>query len=85
MLRPRQEASTAGDGHLPTLPNHIGNGRQQDNHDEPQSTNYQEASIKFSSGSGSSLPYPFDSQSSLENENGGLGMHHNIIASSSRN
>ena len=85
MLRPRQEASKAGDGDPPILSNQIGKGRQQDVHNEPQSANCQEASIKSSSGSGSSLPYPFDSQSSLENEDGGLGMHHNITASSSRN
>ena len=84
MLRPRQEASAVGDGHPPTLSNGIEKGPQQDNHNEPQSTNYQEASIKSSSGSGSSLPYPFDSQSSLENEDGGLGMHHDMIGSLSR-
>ena len=75
MLRPKQEASAAGDGDPPILPNQIGQRHQQDNnHNEPQSTNCQEASIKSSSGTGSSLPYPFDSQSSLENEDGGLGM-----------
>lgn len=37
---------------------------------DPPSPNSQEASIRSPSRSDSSLPYRFDSQSSLENENG---------------
>ena len=88
MLCPRQEqeASAVEDAHHPpNLPNQIPNDRQQDNYIEPESTIGQEASIKSLSGNGPSLSYPFDSQSSLENEDGGLGMHHNIIRSLSRN
>ena len=57
---------------------HAETGCDQVNH-EPPSPNSQDASIRSPSRSGSSVPYPFDSQSSLENENGSHRMYHNTV------
>ena len=46
---------------------------------EPPSQNSQEASTRSPSRSRSSVPNPFDSQSSLENENGSHSMYRNTL------
>ncbi len=54
---------------------HAETGCDQVSH-EPPSPNSQEAPTGTPSRSGSSVPYPFESQSSLENENGSHGTYH---------
>lgn len=51
---------------------------------EPASPKSQEASIESPSGIGSSTPFPFDFQSSLENEDGSHGTYRNTVESMSR-
>lgn len=76
MPGPRQENCIAGDGDLQSLTrNQTETGRDQINN-EPNS---QEASIKSPSRSGSSVPCPFDSQSSLENEDGSHARRKSLI------
>ena len=87
MQRPRQEARDVGDGDLPTLTNQVEPDRDQGNGEPPAPTG-QDGSINSSSHqsrNGSSIPYPFDSQSSLENEDGSHGTYRSKIESISNN
>ena len=75
----RQENCNVGDGDLQSVTrNQKEIGRDQINN-QPPSSNSREASLKSPSRSDSSIPYPFDSQSSLENEDGNHGMLGNTI------
>lgn len=81
MHKIRQENRNAGDGDLQSFTaNQAEIGRDKVNN-ETSSPNSQEASIDCPSGIGSSIPYPFDSQSSLENDNGSHGMYRNTVVS----
>lgn len=74
MSRLRQGNLNAGDSDLrPLTTNPAEMGHDQVNN-EPPSPNSQEASRDLPSPSGSSIPYPFDSPSSLEHESGSYRM-----------
>lgn len=84
MPAPRQANCNVSDGDLQgSALNHAQAGGDQvyENLSRPNS---QEASTESPSPSVSSLPYPFDSLSSLENDNGSHGMYRNEIETMSR-
>ncbi|KAL9075474.1 MAG: hypothetical protein Q9161_001546 [Pseudevernia consocians] len=70
MSGPPQENWNVGHGDLQSLATNQAETGRDHVSDEPPSPNRQVASIKYPSHSGSSLPYPFDSQPSLNNGNG---------------
>lgn len=75
----RQENRNEGDGDLQSLTIEEADRRRDKVNSEPPSPNSPQASTKSPSLSGSSVPYPFDSQSSLENESGSRGMYRNVV------
>lgn len=79
MPRQRQENWKESDGDVQSLTIEEADRDCDKVNNEPPSPNSQEASTESRSLSGSSVPYPFDSQSSLENESGSHGMYHNKV------
>ena len=79
MQRLRQNNWNLGDGHLTSVTtNHAETTRDQ-TYSKLPSPDSQEASTKSPSHSGSSIPYPFESQSSLKNENASRGTRCSIV------
>lgn len=79
MPRQRQEHWKESDGDAQSLTIEEADKDRAKANNEPPSPNSREASTNSPSLSGSSVPYPFDSQSSLENESGSRGMYHDKV------
>lgn len=80
----RQDHRNVDDGDLQSLKTNGNETRRHQANNEPPNTNIQQASMKSPSSSDSSVPYPFDSQSSLENEEVSHGVYCNTVETMSR-